>query len=177
MKEINGFSLAFDFDKLKKKSDLIEMDGPLLSLYQNEQGDSYLFYWLDADAQQNRWMLLRVQANSLLQYLRHEITLREVILQAPDAIVWISDLNADKRWVHTQCVAVADVPECYLPDEESFFEFDRRDELKQQIATDTYELSVPVCDRGFFEEFVQKMGWKARHASLMQKFSQHVAAL
>jgi len=58
MKEVNGFSMSFDFSKLKKKVDLIEMDGPLLSLYQNEQGDSYLFYWLDADSQYNRWMLI-----------------------------------------------------------------------------------------------------------------------
>jgi hypothetical protein len=37
--------------------------------------------------------------------------------------------------------------------------------------------SFPVSDRGFFETFVQKMGWKATQDSLMKKVSQHVAVL
>jgi hypothetical protein len=177
MKEVNGFSMSFDFSKLKKKVDLIEMDGPLLSLYQNEQGDSYLFYWLDADSQYNRWMLIRIQSASLLPYLRHEISLRQVLLHTPDPFVWISDLDNKMVWSHTQCVNLKNIPEDYLPGEESFFEFENQDVLEQQISTDTYELTIPVSDRGFFETFVQKMGWKATQDSLMKKVSQHVAVL
>ncbi len=177
MKEVNGFSISFDFNRLKKKVDLIEMDGPLLSLYQNEQGDSYLFYWLDADNQYNRWMLIRIQPASLLPYLRHEISLRQVLYQTPDSFVWISDLDNKMEWTHTQCVNLKDIPEDYLPSEESFFEFDNKETIEQQITTDTYELTIPISDRRFFETFVQKMGWKATQNSIMKKVSQHVAVL
>jgi hypothetical protein len=151
MKEVNGYSLPFDFSKLKKKADLIEMDGPLLSLYQNKQGDCFLFYWLDADASCNRWMIVRIQPNSLLQYLHHSATLRQVIFEAPDSFVWIADMTRNGEWTHVQCVAINDVPEDYLPGEESFFEFEHKEEIEQQITTDIYELTVPACDSSFFD--------------------------
>jgi hypothetical protein len=94
MKELNGYALPFDFSKLTKKVDLIEMDGPLLSLYQNEQGECFLFYWVDADEQSNRWMLIRVQ---------------------PD-ILWFSDRDASGEWHHTRCMEASSIPEDYLPE-------------------------------------------------------------
>lgn len=69
MEKINGYDLPFDLGKLKHKIDLIEQDGPLLSLYYNDRGDYYLLYWLDCDDRENRWMILRVDINSLYDYL------------------------------------------------------------------------------------------------------------
>jgi hypothetical protein len=116
MKELNGYALPFDFSKLTKKVDLIEMDGPLLSLYQNEQGECFLFYWVDADEQSNRWMLIRVQPDILLSYLRHEIPLRQVLVNPSDAIIWFSDRDASGEWHHTRCMEASSIPEDYLPE-------------------------------------------------------------
>lgn len=54
MEELKGYDIPFEIKTLKHRADLIEQDGPLLSLYYNGKGDYYLFYWLDCDDRANR---------------------------------------------------------------------------------------------------------------------------
>ena len=75
MKEIKGFDIRYDFTNFKKIADLIYFEGPLLSHFVSAKGDDYLFYWVDSDDKDNRWLVLRVNIASLQKYITREATL------------------------------------------------------------------------------------------------------
>ncbi|TAG74491.1 MAG: hypothetical protein EAZ23_06010 [Oscillatoriales cyanobacterium] len=56
--------IGFKLDKfplsLRSIVHLEYFDGPLLSLFENEYGDSYLYSWCDVDNLYNRWLVFRV---------------------------------------------------------------------------------------------------------------------
>jgi len=160
MKKIKGFSIPFDIKGLKWKVDLIEYNGPLLSLYYNKKGDYYLFYWTDSDDECNKWMILRVDLNTLRKYIDGEITLRQVILEPADNFVWFIDLDSNMNVKNTLCVSMEDIPQGYLPSTDSYFDFEKNKDILEAVNTDTYELDIPVSDRSKFSEIISKMGWK-----------------
>ncbi len=160
MEKIKGFAIPFDISHLKRRADLIEQDGPLLSLYYNDKGDYYLFYWLDCDATANRWMFCRVDIASLYAYLRGERSLLQVIRELTDGFVWITDLDAAGRQVWTRAVPLSALPSAYLPADDSFFAFDRRQELLEETGADRVEVDIPKADKNLFSALMAKMGWK-----------------
>ena len=67
MKTIKGICIKKrNFDKFKKVADLIYFDGPLLSHYVTNKGDNYLFYWIDQDDTNNRWMFIRTDYDNIM---------------------------------------------------------------------------------------------------------------
>lgn len=160
MEELIGYDIPFDIKTLKHKADLIEQNGPLLSLYYNGKGDYYLFYWLDCDDRANRWMILRVSLESLCQYLSKQVTLFEVIDHPADNFVWVTDIEDGGRQIATRALPVANIPTDYLPTMDSWFEFDNQQELLKQVGTEKFEVDVPRGDKALFSAIVVKMGWK-----------------
>ena len=79
MEKIKGFEIQFDFSNFKKIADLIYFEGPLLSHYVSGKGDDYLFYWVDSDDNDNRWLVLRVSLANLQRYMAKDLSLRELI--------------------------------------------------------------------------------------------------
>lgn len=166
MEKINGYNLPFDISKLKHRVDLIEQDGPLLSLYYNDKGDYYLCYRLDCDDNANRWMMLRVDTKTLYEYLNQEKTLLEVIKNPSDNFVWITDIDNNGRQIYTQALPSISVPEDYLPDPDSKFEFDHQQELLDQVSSDKFEIDIPKSDKSLFSALVSKMGWRLSPKSI-----------
>lgn len=160
MDELKGYDIPFDIKTLKHRADLIEQDGPLLSLYYNGKGDVYLFDWLGCDDKANRWMILRVSVESLYQYLSKQITLLQVIGNPADNFVWVTDIDAHGEQIGTKALPVANVPADYFPDEDSWFEFDNQQELLKEVGTEKFEVDVPKSDNNLFSAIVAKMGWK-----------------
>lgn len=160
MEKIKGYNIPFDISKLKLRSNLIEQDGPLLSLYYNDKGDYYLFYWLDCDDEANRWMILRVDIKTLYEYLDKDKTLLQVIKNSPDSFVWITDIDNNGIQVDTQALPFASIPSDYLPDEDSWFEFDNQQELMKEVGTDKFEIDIPKSDKNLFSSLISKMGWR-----------------
>lgn len=174
MEKIKGYEIPFDIKALKHKADLIEQNGPLLSLYYNGKGDYYLFYWLDCDDRANRWMILRVSVESLYQYLSKQITLYEVIDHPADNFVWVTDIDGSGMQVGTRALPVANIPTDYLPTMDSWFDFDNQQELLKQVGTETFEVDVPKSDNRLFSAIVAKMGWKLSPETI-HKFIDKVA--
>ena len=79
MKTIKGFEIKYDFSNFQKIADLISFEGPLLSHYVRDKGDDYLFYWVDSDENDNRWLALRVSLSNLQKYIGKELSLRQLI--------------------------------------------------------------------------------------------------
>lgn len=166
MERINGYNLPFDISKLKHRADLIEQDGPLLSLYYNDKGDYYLFYWLDCDENTNRWMILRVDTKTLYEYLNQEKTLLDVIKNPSDNFVWITDIDNNGKQIYTQALPSTSVPDDYLPDKDSMFEFDHQQELLDEVSSDKFEIDIPKSDKSLFSALMSKMGWRLSPKSI-----------
>lgn len=174
MEELKGYDIPFEIKTLKHRADLIEQDGPLLSLYYNGKGDYYLFYWLDSDDRANRWMILRVSIESLYQYLSKQITLLQVIGNPSDNFVWITDIDTNGKQISTKALPVANIPTDYLPAEDSWFEFDNQNELLKEVGTYKFEVDIPRSDNNLFSTIVAKRGWKLSTKTI-HKFIDKVA--
>lgn len=160
MERIKGFNLPFDISRLKRRADLITQDGPLLSLYYNNNGDYYLFYWLDCDSKANRWMILRVDTKTIYEYLSGEKSLLQVIENPSDNFVWITDIGSVGTQIYTQALPASSIPRDYFPKADSFFEFEHKEELLNEVTTDIVEIDIPKSDKSLFAALMSKMGWR-----------------
>ena len=158
MKNVKGFDIQFDFSRFKKIADLICFEGPLLSHYVSSKGDDYLFYWVDSDESDNRWMVLRVNLASLQKYMAGNVSLLELVGSPNDGYLYLVDVDNNISYHNVKLVQPADLPEDYLPAADSFYAFEPipaedADELM------TYELTIPYKERSRFEDFLQKIGF------------------
>lgn len=158
MKTIKGFDIQFDFSKFKKIADLIFFEGPLLSHYVSDKGDDYLFYWVDRDEQDNRWLVLRVSLSSLQKYMAKDISLRQLIEAPNDGYLYQVDVDNDINYHDVKLVQPADLPEEYLPTIDSYYEFEPipADDAEELM---TYELTIPYKEYSRFESFLHKIGF------------------
>ena len=158
MKTIKGFDIKYDFSKFKKIADMIYFEGPLLSHYVSSKGDDYLFYWVDRDDKDNRWLVLRVSLSNLQKYMVKDLTLRELIETPNDGYLYCVDVDNDINYHNVKLVQPADFPEEYLPAKDSYYEFEP---IPTEDAAElmTYEVTIPYKERGRFESFLLKIGF------------------
>jgi hypothetical protein len=158
MKAIQGYDIQFDFSGFKRIADLIYFDGPFLSHYVSQKGDDYLFYWVDRDEHDNRWLVLRVSLVSLQKYIGKELTLRELIENPNDGYMYSVDVDNDLQYHNVKLVQPSDLPADYLPDADSYYEFEP---VPSEEAGElmTYELTIPYKERSRFEEVLVKIGF------------------
>ena len=158
MKTLKGFDIQFDFKNFKKIADLIYFEGPLLSHYVSSKGDDYLFYWVDKDDSDNRWLVLRVSLASLQKYMAKDLSLRELIDNPNDGYLYSVDVDNDINYHNVKLVQPIDLPEEYLPADDSYYEFEP---IPAEDAEElmTYELTIPYKERSRFETFLMKIGF------------------
>lgn len=120
MLELKGNDVKIE--KLIRVDDLIYFDGPLLSTYKKEDGSLFLILWVDNTATDNRWCVIPVEDETLTSFLDKEITLRDVINKTEDVI--FKDLYSERDELlerQVKKVLVKDIPEEYMPTNESYF--------------------------------------------------------
>jgi len=120
MLELKGDNVKSDL--LIRVDDLIYFDGPLLSTYKKEDGSLFLILWVDNTATDNRWCVIPVEDETLTSFLDKEITLRDVINKTEDVI--FKDLYSEGNELlerQVKKVLVKDIPEEYMPTNESYF--------------------------------------------------------
>lgn len=111
----------FPFADFKKVSDLVYFEGPVLSHFTDSSDNNILYYWVDQNDKLNRWLVWFVSITDILSYLSKEITLLELIKKANNSIYFLVDLNDDIDVEKTVLLGFNDLPEPYLPSNESFF--------------------------------------------------------
>lgn len=158
MRTIEGYNIEYDFSGFRKIADLIYFEGPLLSHYVSSKGDDYLFYWVDSDDCDNRWLVLRVSLANLQKYIGKEITLRELIENPNDGYLYSVDVTSDIRYHNVKLTQPSALPEAYLPETDSYYAFEPipADDAEELM---TYELTIPYKERSQFEEFLLKIGF------------------
>jgi hypothetical protein len=114
---------ARSLPKFTWNADLIYFDGPMLSLFKQDDGQDVLFSWLDCDNRKNRWCIVPIPRESLRLYLAQTITLRSIFLAAPNTLVFHTGKDAKRR----NFALLSSLPEEYLPSHDSY--------LVDQIST------------------------------------------
>src|SRR5580700_5744214 len=74
--------------------DLINIDGPLLTLFQDQRDTSfYLYDWMDTDNRVNRWIIYKVSPSDILKYIGGEITHLQLFKKAEKLIYHYTDID------------------------------------------------------------------------------------
>ena len=158
MKQIEGFDIQFDFSQFKKIADLIYFDGPFLSHYVSGKGDDYLFYWVDKDENDNRWLVLRISLANLQKYIDKELSLRELIETPNDGYLYSVDIDNNINYHNIKLIQPSALPDEYLPETDSYYAFEPIPTLDANELM-TYELTIPYKERRRLEELLLKVGF------------------
>jgi hypothetical protein len=125
MEPLNGqLALTHPLRELQKRADLVFFDGPLLSLFENKDGDPYFFIWADVDRDTNRWVVFRTASAGLSAFLNKNVTLRELVTHPSDGFLYVADLNAASDFGDVWIIPAAELPVAYLPASNSYYEFE-----------------------------------------------------
>ena len=172
MRAIEGYDIEYDFSGFRKIADLIFFEGPLLSHYVSAKGDDYLFYWVDRDDNDNRWLVLRVSLADLQKYIGKEKTLMELIEHPNDGYLYSVDVNDDINYHNVKQVQPSSLPEEYLPEMDSYYAFEP---IPAEDAEElmTYELTIPYKELNRFEALLHKIGF---HVTALKKVASNAAA-
>lgn len=172
MRTIEGYDIDYDFSRFMKIADLIYFEGPFLSHYVSSKGDDYLFYWVDRDDNDNRWLVLRVSLADLQKYIGKEKTLRELIEHPNDGYLYSVDVNDDLNYHNVKLVQPSSLPEEYLPEKDSYYDFEP---VPAEDAEElmTYELTIPYKERSRFEAILHKIGFRV---TALKKVASNAAA-
>lgn len=121
-------------------ADLIEFEGPLLSLYKGESGNDLLYAWLDCTATRNRWCIIPVNRKSLRDYLEQQKTLRELYVESEWVVIFHTGASAKRSaFLRTSWDRL---PEAYLPEIDSY--------LTPEIATPAAEKLAEEITESYF---------------------------
>lgn len=131
---------ARTLSKHQWNADLIEFEGPLLSLYKSESGNDLLYAWLDCTSTRNRWCIIPVGRKSLRDYLEQQITLRDIYTESEWLIVFHTGSSA-KRSAFT-LTSWKNLPDAYLPEPDSY--------LTPEIATPAAEKLAEEITESYF---------------------------
>lgn len=129
MIDLIASNINFNFDKFIHVSDLIYVDGPLLSDYVNDRGEHYLFYWVDSDIKYNRWLVFRIDVTTIQDYLNKQISFYNVINSANDGFVISVDIDNDLIYHNSKLMLLNDIPSDYLPEMDSYYDFEVVEDL------------------------------------------------
>lgn len=142
MRAIDGLNFSFDFSKFIKVADLIYFEGPLLSHYISEKGENYLFYWVDADAHANRWIIIRTDIFTIQKYLDKKIPLSNIITSPNDGFVYIVDIDENIQYNNCKIVSIAQLPEDYTPTDDSYYNFNLKDDIDLSAISQKYSSGI-----------------------------------
>jgi uncharacterized protein DUF6575 len=124
MKGLRGTRLDhFPLGDLNKVTDLIHFEGPLLSLFRNNGGDKYLYYWCDSGNDTNRWLVFRVSDRELDSYLTKRATLQDLLLSPSDGFIYVADIKENMDIASVYILDPRELPSDYNADENSYYEF------------------------------------------------------
>jgi len=123
MNHIQGTALTeFPHKDFIHVADLLYFEGPLLVHYTNARQQHFLYHWVDGDSTGNRWMIYRVERQTILDYLRGVVDLRDVLKTTPSDFIIVLDINNHGEHEHVQLIALDALPEDYLPTEGVIYE-------------------------------------------------------
>ena len=128
---------SLPIEGLERISNLIEFDGPLLSHYKDKFDNQYLYYWVDQDKVNNRWLVWKVNMDFLYLYINVEIPLLTLFPKSGEMLFCI-DIDNGIRYSKIVLTYSNLIPENYLPEPDAYFRFEIPDVYAEQININSY---------------------------------------
>lgn len=125
------------FAKHSWNADLIDFDGPLLSLYKGEFDEDLLYMWLDCSSTKNRWGVIPISRTYLRDYLEGGLSLRDIFKKSSWVAIFHTG-SAHNRRNSPLRTTWENLIE-YLPDEDSFLVPEISTEAARALAADVCE--------------------------------------
>lgn len=127
LQHISGFKVFSLPDELNKLGDLMYFDGPLMSIYTNQQNEPFVFDWVEASEKYNRWLVYKVEKEVLADYIFGRKTHFELLNSPVNDIVF--SIEKDSKGVISNCIvlSIKNLPYDYLPEYD--LKFDKEDSL------------------------------------------------
>lgn len=162
MKSIQGKKL--EVKRLERHThicDLIHFEGPLLSLF-SDRKTNWLYHWADTDsAQKNRWILFSVERENLVQYLKKETSLLNLINCTNS--LWVLDEShkvasdvaiLKRRDSYRSLIEISHPAQLseYLPLEDSYFDESLTNDVSMETEMNPESFSIPIDGRWFFSD-------------------------
>lgn len=161
MKQLSGKSLPAELlHDHHYVCDLIDIGTPVLCLWTDGR-TNWIYQWCDRDETgKERWLLIKLERNTLVSYLRSEVSQRSVILNAP--ALWVLDISARRskegdvslakarrklKWVET------DQLQDYLPSEDSKFDPTLTGDLDLTKELSPSRYGLPIDGVWFGQDF------------------------
>ncbi len=123
MVEIVGHNIAeLPFYNLKKVSDLLFYEGPILSHFIDSKGNNYLFYWVDFDSHYNRWLIWKITEYQIYKYIKGEISLNTLLLEKNKDYLFSVDIDNNLNYSNIKILDFDEIPQVYIPEENTYFD-------------------------------------------------------
>jgi hypothetical protein len=108
-------------NNLRRVGDLINMEGPMLVVFQDtENGDLYLFDWVDNDEIFNRWLIFRTSKSDLIDFLKKNISYK-TLFDKNTLQIFYSDISVDQMQAY-KIFDLRRIPISYKPDKDVLFD-------------------------------------------------------
>ena len=143
-------------DLLIRVVDLVNIDGPLLTLYLHANKHLYLFDWVDRNDTSNRWLIYRTTPILLNQFVKGEISQLDLLMGGESAVLK-ADIDKDLTWNSCQIIEKKDLPNRYLPVKDFLFEKEYCSNYQKLWVFINSENPQPPSG-GFFYKFKASIG-------------------
>jgi hypothetical protein len=124
METLTGKILSnFDLDKvLIRIVDIINFEGPILTLYENmENNHLYLLDWVDRDSQYNRWLVYQIGPKILENFLKKQISHYDLFISGENNCIKI-DIDRNLKWSYPLSIQKTSLNKNYHPEKDVYFE-------------------------------------------------------
>ena len=108
-------------NSLTRVVDLVNIDGPLLTLYFHTNKNLYLLDWIDRDNTANRWLIYRTNPLLLEKFIKGDISHYDIFMGA-ESFVLKTDIDKNLNWNNWQIIEKNDLPNGYFPPKDILFE-------------------------------------------------------
>lgn len=124
MEKLTTLTSNNDFRKLLiRVGDLVNFDGPMLTLYENAKTSHFfLLDWVDRSNSNNRWIIYRVNPIDLMKFLSKQISHLDLFSNRPEINVYVVDIPINGRLLTSEIKELYTIPEIYHPNAESYFD-------------------------------------------------------
>lgn len=119
MKSIEDFT-----GELKFVEDLLYYDGPLVSLYKNDQDENFLYWWLNNETHVQNWALLKLSQTTVDDFINKKKTCLETIKSAFECYLVCCVFEKDKSYNLVYSCSFEEILKDCLPKEDVFLYHD-----------------------------------------------------
>lgn len=129
-------TLILQKEFLNRIGDLINIEGPILSLFQDLRNkDLYLFDWADSDKNFNRWLVYKVSPDSIKKFINNIISYKELFLSSLNLTYYFIDIDSNYSDCNYTLNKIESLPDAYIPMSENRFDKNDARNIDQIILT------------------------------------------